>query len=59
MIKIDLKRFVLERAWFGWWYRDRLMPTNMPFCMQRYYTVEWVRDRNPKTHWRILKRNLD
>ena len=42
MIKIDLKEFIRDRIWFGWWYRGPFETGDLE---------EWVRDPNTKFHW--------
>ena len=64
MVKIDIKKFITDRAWFGWWYRDfgihelPPFPSNLiskDFMLRRYWSTKWVRDPDPKCHWTISK----
>ena len=65
MVKVDLKKFITDRVWFGWWYRDFSIeayedPTLVPwlskrFVMERYFSTKWIRDPNSNTHWTIKK----
>jgi len=57
MIKVDIKGFITDRVWFGWWYRDlksdSLEEGDGNFSMRKYWSTKWVRDPNTRSHWTI------
>ena len=68
MLNVNLKKYITDRVWFGWWYRDfsatrwTTQPPDYALqAHQKYFSTKWVRDPNVKTHReiRMLGRNYD